>query len=249
MLALVVLSFVWGGVGLTDPMPKSPEMRTVDASAAPKHVAYEALRQTETGNYAFVLWFGNGTSREREARVRSDTADRQFATVYFREGTSEIVRYGDEGGTWFRRSDGGGWTPASRGWSGDTVFGPERTVLESGADVSLIARNESTAVVRVNDTATAMRLAGIGGDVPETTRASLTLVVDRERGALRRSVFRRSWLANQSDPSSRETSVVVREYRQWGAVDVRRPTGLPYGFSSMLWDMANWCPGCEVGEE
>lgn len=249
VLVLVVISFAWGGVRLADPMPKSPEMRTVDASDPTARIAYDAMMQTVEGNYAYVLWFGNGTHRERAGTVRIDTADRQIAIVDQSGGNSQVEKYGGEEGAWKRFSTDAVWTPSTQLRTGQGVFGKEEAVLASGADVSLVARNETSVVVRVNDTATALRL-GEDGDVShrDDRRASLTLVVDRERGLLRRSVYRTSWLEEEGNTSTRRTSVVVRQYRRWGAVDVRRPAGLPYAFKTMLWDLTNRCPTCEEGD-
>lgn len=247
VLLLVVLSFVWGGVRLADPLANTSERRTVDASEPPAEIAYDAMMQTEDGNYAYVLWFGNETERERVAQVRVDTADRQFKVVEPADDGQRGVTYGDEGGTWHRNTVDGRWFATVVRSAGHGVFRKEGAVLDD-ADVSVVARNNSTVVVRVNDTAAAMLLDGDNISADREPRASLTLVVDRERGVLVRSVYRYSFLDGTDENATRQVSVVTREYRRWGAVDVERPVGLPYGFISTLNDLTDTCPGCEEGD-
>lgn len=74
----------------------------------------------------------------------------------------------------------------------------------------------------------------------------MTLVVDRRERVLRRATVRTSW--QPDDEQDRRREVIVRRYRGWGDVDVRRPPGVPHGFTSVVNDLTNNCPECPEDE-
>lgn len=245
VLAVVVASFAWGGVRLVDPFPKADGADPVAVEGPPAAVAQDAIAATRTGNYQYVLAAGNGSWRQEVIVVSVDAADRQYLVEENYGGAQRNwTTYADESGTWEHDPESGIWylNPPR---SVHSRLGSPGVVTEAGADVSLVERNASTVVVRVNDTATALEVWQGGHDHGDDPRASLTLVVDRRERVLRRAVLRVSW--QDDDEGERRTEVLVRRYRGWGEVDVRRPTDVPYGFTSILNDLANTCSTCSEG--
>lgn len=253
-LALLVVSLSWGGVRMVDPLAKAPGAGSVDVDATPAETAHQAMVQTEQGSYAFERYDGNATALRRTITLRVDAPDRQVrGTVTWglaEHGTAGTEVYASDAGSWHRDRRNG--SVASH-WELDTpaspyVFRFEDAVLDDGADVSVVSSNASTLVVRVNDTDTAVRLSrgaeNVTADRP-STRARLTLAVDREAGVLRWSRYRESYLRGDEGNETREVLVTVKRFSRWGDVEVRRPVGLPYSFDAVLSDLADECPECE----
>lgn len=252
VVVLVAASFAWGGVQIADPRGGSPRPSPVDTDAPAARIAYDAMHQTETGNFVVWSYGGNRTDPFVTVRVLVDGADEQYRMVVNQTDYPDrsVVYYANEVRVWGRVHVDGAPTTEWAGGNGGEIevpFYDESAVLRPGANVTVVERNASVVVVRVSDTDTAIRLAtgvrnATADEALEDHRATLTLVVDAERGLLRRSVYRYS----KPDGTGREKSVDVQRFGRWGVVDVERPTGIPYTFRELLLDMTDECPGrCE----
>lgn len=234
LLGALVLAFVFGGVMIVDPAPRTDGAEPVDTDARPARIAYQAMLQPATGNYVVDTYAGPPGEGPHLLRLRVDAADGQYLRVDEPGGDYSWRTYVDDGGRWradVRTDDWYHYETAP--WRPGSVAQPER-VLDDGADVELVSRNDSVVVVRVADDETAERV--MRGTAGLAHTASLTLAVDRETGMLRRMTFR----LNDTTVEG-EGRATVSVFRDWGAVDVTRPSGDRYGFEAVLADVRRGC--------
>lgn len=251
VLLAVVAGFVVGGVRLfAPPGPPTPGV-AVDASEPPAEVAYDAMRTTEARSYAVrvVYHFEDG---QRRTTRRVDPRGRQVYVVrdVGSEGWPAYVpreTYAEQQTAWDRDPDRSGpfaWTGGPGTYAPDGEYAHDEVVLEAGADVSVVAENRTTLVVRVNDTDAARELITGRADATELEywrgrelRASYTLVIDRRAGVLRRSTYRQSALNGTGPDAVRTSFIAEKRYRDWGEVEVRRPFWLPRSFVDLFGDV------------
>lgn len=250
VLAVVVLAGGTGAVRVLDP-GSDYATHAVDPSDPPAEVVHDALLQVEEGRYTVdvaVHTRGPDGMARVEAppgfegrpivlpvrepapparRLRVDVPDRQIRIARLHGGGAETTWFGNARLGW-RHDDrwrvhpadyGGAWTYPL------TLLLNEDAVTEDHAEFSVLARDESTLVARIDGEAAASNLvdANVGG---RFTRCRF--VVDREVGRLRRVTCQSS--------DRRPDRVLELRFSDWGR-DLRRPDGARYTLHELVLDI------------
>lgn len=228
-LLVVVLTVAAVGTFLLADLPVTPDSDpvVVDTDAPPDELAAQAIARYDSVDYTYEWSLAVDGERRLLVRGVVDNTDRQALLVSHMGPSENASRsYLDEREAWHRPA-GGTWRPMSDGSTlSEAPFSRDLKPFDAdrldGANVSVVAANTSTIVLRVD--------APVFSAVAE---GHTDLVVGRERGVLRHAVQRSPEL--EAD--------VVYEFSRVGATDVQRPAGIgDPGLDALLTDLLNYTP-------
>ncbi|WP_254537266.1 hypothetical protein [Halomarina litorea] len=227
VLVLVLTAAALGTFLLAD-LPVTPdETPTVDTDAPPDELAAQAIAQYDHVDYTYEWSMRVDGERRLLVRGMVDNTDQQALVISHMDPDKNVsLVYVDEREAWHRPADGS-WRPMADGgirpeapFPGDVV--PVDAGRLGGTNVTVVEANASTLVLRV--------------DAPvfsAVTEGHTDLVVERERGVLRRAVQR----------SPEFEAVVVYEFADVGTTDVERPPGIgDPGLDALLTDLLTYTP-------
>ncbi|UPW00666.1 hypothetical protein M0R88_00850 [Halorussus gelatinilyticus] len=264
LAVLVVASLAsLGVVGYRLADPGAHADHDLDFGESPDEIAFDALSQLDHRDYA-VEWRiplapddagESGDDADAESSASHDYRVFLSAAV---EGSQNRIRT-QSGGTVLFADETCRWSVRSRAPETD---GPDRcdpdrrltsfyglpadwsAVRRPDANVSVVRENDSTLVLRVNDTDAAYYLQTGTRKITDGAfarerglRANLTLVVDKEGGHLRRLVFGQSALSQtDGENRTREHGRTVYAFSKWNRVTVERPDWAGYSLQEFLVD-------------